>query len=163
MPSQRCGHIPVQASLPPLPAEQLFYTEVKNKTGPKRKPLTQLIRAGVREVENQYQFNTLAVNIKLRVLSYWMGARIRVGPTKERQLTRVEVAQSIKIPTTNLYRRKKEEEKGKFATMRGEQRRTTGGGRRRMWPERERELFEKFRERRALGRPVQCGWFQRMS
>jgi len=160
MPSQRCGRIRVQTCLPPLPAERC-YAGVKKKTGPKRKPLTLLLRVEGRKVENPYHSYT--VNFKLHILSYWMGARIREGPTKERQLTQVEVAQRFKIPATNLYRWKKEEERGKFAQMKGEQRRMRGGGRGRMWPGMERELFEKFRERRALGRPVRRSWFHRVS
>lgn len=112
-------------------------------------------------MENPYRSYT--VNFKLRVLSYSMGARIRECPIKERELTRIEVVQRFKIPATNLYRWKKEEKKGKFAMMKGEQRRMKGGGRGRMWPEMERELFEKFQERRALGTPVRRGWFRKVS
>jgi len=52
-----------------------------------------------------------------------MGARICEDPTKERQLTQVEVAQRFKIPVTNIYHGKKEEEKQRFAVLKREQRR----------------------------------------
>ena len=47
--------------------------------------------------------------------------------------------------------------------MKAGQRRAGGGGRRRGWIEMEKELFEKFRERSAQGRPVRRSWFPRVS
>ena len=92
-----------------------------------------------------------------------MRAQIVCGPTKVREPTRNEVARRFKVPAANLTRWKREEEKGKFAQMKGNQRRATGGGRGRQWPEMERELFERFRERRAIGRIVRRSWFKRVS
>jgi len=160
MPSQPSGRIRVQTSIPPLPANR-FYAGIKKKRGPKRKPLSELLRAPKQRVENPYRSYT--VSFKLRVLSYWAAAKIPCGPTKVREPTRIEVAKRFRIPATNLTRWKREEGKGKFAEMRGDQRRTAGGGRSRQWPEMERELFQKFRERRALGRPVRRSWFRKVS
>jgi len=160
MPSQPCGRIRVQTVISPLPANR-FYAGIKKKRGPKRKPLSELLRASKQGVENPYRSYT--VSFKLRVLSYWAAAQTSCGRTKVREPTRIEVAKRFRIPATNLTRWRREEEQGKFTEMRGGQRRTVGVGRNRQWPGMKRELFEKFRERRALGRPVRRSWFRRVS
>jgi len=160
MPCQPCRYIRVQTVIPPLPANR-FYAGIKKKRGPKRKPLSKLLQAPKQGVENPHRSYT--VSFKLRVLSNWAAAQISCGPTKVREPTRIEVAKRFRIPATNLTHWRREEEQGKFTEMRRGQRRTVGGGRNRQWPGMERELFEKFRERRALGRPVRRRWFRRVS
>ncbi|RPA95695.1 hypothetical protein L873DRAFT_1296168 [Choiromyces venosus 120613-1] len=160
MPAAPCGRIRVQPDLPPLPADR-FYAGVKKKRGPKRKPLTKILRKPKKAAENPYRSYT--VSYKLRVLSYWIGTRIRCSPTKVRELTQEEVAAYFKVPASNLSRWRIEEKEGKFKQQKAGQRRAAGGGRKRCWPEMEKELFQQFRERRALGRPVRWGWFKRVS
>jgi len=76
---------------------------------------------------------------------------------------REEVAYRFKVPARNLSRWKKEEAAGKFKDQKAGQRRAGGGGRGRLWMEMEKALFEQFRERRAIGRPVRRGWFRKVS
>ena len=73
------------------------------------------------------------------------------------------MAAHFKIPAGNLSRWKKDEREGRYAEARRGERRLSGGGRSRKWPELERALYEEFRQRRALGRPVRRGWFRRVS
>ena len=100
---------------------------------------------------------------KLRVLSYWVTPSIRAGPTQLRSPTRAETAIRFGVPEANLSRWKKEEKDGKFLGLTLEQYRVPGGGRRRKWEVLERELYEKFRYRRASGGIVRRGWFRRVS
>lgn len=160
MAPQPCGRTRIQPNLPPLPADK-FYAGIKKKRGPKRKPLAEILQKPERRVENPYRSYT--VSYKLRILSYWIQTRVACGPTRVRELTREEVAHHFKIPASNLSRWRKEEKEGKFAAMKAGQKRVGGGGRGRRWIEMEKELFEKFRERRALGRPVRRSWFRRAS
>ena len=78
-------------------------------------------------VENPYRSYT--VSFKFRVLFYWAAATIPCGPIKVCEPKQIEVAKRFRIPAINLTRWKREEGKGKFAEMRGDQRRTVGGGR----------------------------------
>jgi len=156
-----CGRIKVQPVLPPLPADR-FYAGVKKKRGPARKSLTEVLHAQPkRKPGNPYRSYT--VSYKLRVLSFWFGKTIPCGPNTFREPTRLEVAVHFKLPVGNLSRWKKAEKEGKFLLQTRSQRRQGGGGRHRQWGEMERMLYEEFRERRALGRPVRRGWFRRVS
>lgn len=137
--SQRSERIQVQPDLPPLPADK-FYTGIRKKRGPARKPLVEVLRCPPKEVANPYRSYT--VSYKLRVLSYWIGTKIPYGPTKIREPTRAEVAHRFKIPAGNLSRWKKEEEEGKFTTQKAGQRLAGGGGRGRLWAAMEKVLFE---------------------
>ena len=158
--SQRSGRVPGRPDIPPLPADK-FYAGVQKKREPVRKPLSEVLRHPQKEVTNPYRSYT--VSYKLRVLSYWIGTKIPYGPTRVREPTQVEKAERFKIPAGNLSRWKKEEEEGKFTALKGGQRRAGGGGRGRVWAAMEKVLFEQFRERRAMGRPVRRGWFRRVS
>jgi len=108
---QPCGRVRVYPNIPPLPANK-FYAGVKKKCGPRRKPLAEVLRQPSKEVTNPYCSYT--VSYKLRVLSYWAGAKIPCGPTKVREPTRKEVAYRFKVPAGNLSRWKKEEAACKF-------------------------------------------------
>jgi len=80
-----------------------------------------------------------------------------------REPTPEEVAFRFKVRGGNLTRWRKEEEQGNFIAQRAGQRRAGGGGRGRQWADMEKVLFERFRERRAIGRPVRRGWFRKVS
>jgi len=160
MPNQPCGRIRVQPDLRPLPAGK-FYAGIKKKRGSKRKPLTEILQRPTKVAENPYRSYT--IKYKLRVLSYWIGPQIRYSPTKVRQPTREEVSNYFKVPAANLSRWRQEEKEGKFRDQQGGQRRGSGGGRKLQWPAIEKELYQRFREQRALGRPVRRGWFRRVS
>jgi len=157
---QPCGRVRVYPNIPPLPADK-FYAGVKKKRGPTRKPLVEVLRLPSKVVTNPYHSYT--VSYKLRVLSYWAGAKMPCGPTKVREPTREEVAYRFKVPAGNQSRWKKEEAAGKFKDQKAGQRRAGGGGRGRLWVEMEKALFERFREQRAIGRPVRRGWFCKVS
>ena len=96
-------------------------------------------------------------------MSYWYESHIKCGPSKFREPTVAEVGKYFNIPIGNLHRWGKDEKEGKFADAKQQQRRLLGGGRPRQWQELERELYEEFRQRRAIGRPIRRGWFRRVS
>jgi len=155
-----CGRIHIQSNLPALPADP-FYAGIKKKPGPKRRPLSVALLKPKNPTLNPHRSYT--VNYKLRILSYWSSKCIPCGPTRFREPTRAEVADRFQIPATNLSRWRREEEAGHYQEAKGRQHRVLGGGRQRRWKEMERELFELFRERRAMGRPVRRSWFRRVS
>lgn len=160
MPRKAAGRTKVQPNPEPLPAER-FYAGVKKKTGPKRKLLSEKLRAPPKRVDNPYR--SYSISYKLRVLSYWNIPSIPSGPTKMRKPMRTEVINRFKISGTNLTRWRKEEAEGKFSSLRKGQQRISGGGRKRQWEEMERKLYDRFRIRRAMGGFVRRGWFRRVS
>ena len=160
MPRKAAGRTKVQPILEPLPAER-FYAGVKKKTGPKRKLLSEKLRAPPKRVDNPYCSYT--INYKLRVLSYWDIPSIPCGPTILRKPMRTEVINRFKISGTNLTQWRKEEAEGKFLDLRKGQKQSTGGGRKREWEEMERKLYDRFRILRAMGGFVRRGWFRRVS
>ena len=160
MPPKRTGGTKIQPVLEPLPADG-FYAGVKKKSRPTRKKLAERLRAPPKRVKNPYRLYT--ISYKLRVLSYWKTASIPTSPTQLRKPTHSEVATRFKIPKTNLYRWKKEEEEGKYKDLTRSQYRVTRGGRKRKWMVMERELYDQFQVRRAGGGFVRRGWFRRVS
>ena len=156
--NKQAGRKRVRVVLPPLPADR-FYAGVKKRPGPKRRPIADAPHAPPKPVESRYRSYT--VSYKLRILSYWQTPSIPIGPTGKRIPRRDEVAKRYKISSSNLSRWQKEEKEGKFLLQVGTQKRAIGGGCARRWVHLERELYQQFLERRAMGKSVRRSWFRR--
>jgi len=133
----------------------------QKKKGRNCKPLAEVLRYSQQEVSNLYRSYT--VSYKLRVLSYWTGAKLPCSPTRVREATWEDVGFWVKIPAGNLSQWRKKELEGKLVAQTAGQPWAAGGGRGRIWLEMEKALLDQFRERRAMGSPVQRGWFCQVS
>ena len=154
---QGTARVRVAVQLPELPAEG-FYTGGKRKLGPKRKPLAEQLRTSPLAVKPPRRSYT--VNYKLRVLSWLHKKSIPCSPTRLREPTLAEAANTFKIPVANLGKWQKEEQQGKYLEPSAAAGMIGGGGRRRKWTEMERILYDLFQHRSAEGKVVRRSWFR---
>ena len=157
--ANRSARSRVVVPLAELPVTKL-YAGIKKRKGPKRQLLEQKPPAPPKKSPAAHSRKSYTIKYKLRVLA-WLGSQcIPCSPSRFREPTVGETAKRFRISAKNIVRWRAEERAGKYLEVSASARRVGGGGQRRKWEEMERDLYDRFRRRRAEGKVVRRSWFR---